>query len=674
MAALVSFLLAKISSLRQIVIVYDESFPGVTETVRWGFSSWADTTIIRYDAFTTHLQTSLSVVDRVAGVRTVVVLCLPENTSTLMAAVRQRSWESTTIHWLIILEKDITQIIQDSLREGSQVSMAVRRDEGGYTILSFFIHVDNSVRFRVAGRWVDQGETGQRGYVVGAVFPDLDLLYRDKGATGQRGYVVGAVFPDLDLLYRDFQGRQLTVATVNNWPFFQLTVLADGRREPLAGIDVNVVNTLSEHLNFTYQVVEPADRRWGGPGQDGSVSGMVGVVYRHQAHLALGELTITEQRASVVDFTNPYFMESTTLVSRAPAEKNRSFAVFYPFTLKLWALVITVTFVMGPVGYLVQWGHEQVTEPGVTTPPPATVSSTPLHTHTFSSTEILRRNGWRGASLRPSLLQEAAASFRRSSTPSLQNYSFNIFRSLVLQGNFISGSGWPVRLVLFSWFTFCVIVYALYAGTLTAYLTKPTFEKPIDSLQELLEAADKGVVPAVQAGTSNEQLLKSAESGVLQGLWRAMDPSRSFPANGQEAMLKVLTEDVVYMTASLNAEIRATQRGRRRFHLARQTFSPQGYGLACTTGSPFRHTFEALLGRMVQAGLVNKWVNDEMNKLRRKSSQVEVETQDVITRALSLTHIQGAFIILVSGFLVSTTVFLLEYRRRSTVDFTTTVY
>lgn len=40
----------------------------------------------------------------------------------------------------------------------------------------------------------------------------------------------------------------------------------------------------------------------------------------------------SDQRETVVDFTAPYWLESLTLVSRAPKEKDRSLAVFWPFT------------------------------------------------------------------------------------------------------------------------------------------------------------------------------------------------------------------------------------------------------------------------------------------------------------------------------------------------------
>lgn len=43
-------------------------------------------------------------------------------------------------------------------------------------------------------------------------------------------------------------------------------------------------------------------------------------------------IDLSGAREAVLDFTKPYFMESITIVSRAPAEKSRAVAVFSPFT------------------------------------------------------------------------------------------------------------------------------------------------------------------------------------------------------------------------------------------------------------------------------------------------------------------------------------------------------
>ncbi|XP_071524261.1 glutamate receptor ionotropic, delta-2-like [Panulirus ornatus] len=487
------------------------------------------------------------------------------------------------------------------------------------------------IRFEVVGKWDDLGTSGHVGQVWRPVFPNLDDLYED------------------------FHGRKMTVTAVNNSPFFRLTYLEDGTPHPHSGIDVNIMNVLGRHLNFTYGVVEPIDRRWGGPEADGSVSGMVGMVARHEAHIAIDEITITGIRETVVDFTTPYFLESTTIVSRAPAEKNTSLAIFYPFTPLLWALVILMTLLMGPVSYLVGRGYDlyvlevrgDVPDNGATDDLPPHHLSTSAVGHinveeTSHEAFINMFQGHYGSTKMSNLISQDVFPSHDSSVKvksaachkNMSYYTFNIFRSLIIQGNFISAGHWPIRIILFSWYSFCIIVYGMYAGTLTAYMTRPAFETPIDSLHDLLEATAEGFVPAVQVGTSNEALLKEAESGIFHQLWLKTDPSRSFPKNGHEAMLKVLEADIVYMSASLNSEIRATHRGRHLFYLARNTFLPQAYGIACPSGAPYRNKLGLMLGRIVQVGLVSKWVRDEVTNMEN------IITQDDVSRSLSLDHLQ----------------------------------
>ena len=58
--------------------------------------------------------------------------------------------------------------------------------------------------------------------------------------------------------------------------------------------------------------------------------------------------------------------------------------------------------------------------------------------------------------------------------------------------------------------------------------------------------------------------------------------------------LQVLQEKFVLVNSELNAKIRATVRGRNKYHFGRDTFYPHGYGIACTSGAPFRPKFEQM--------------------------------------------------------------------------------
>ncbi|KAK8393509.1 hypothetical protein O3P69_006680 [Scylla paramamosain] len=240
-----------------------------------------------------------------------------------------------------------------------------------------------------------------------------------------------------------------------------------------------------------------------------------------------------------------------------------------------------------------------------------------------------------------------------------------MFRTLVLQGNMLPDDSSPIRVFLFTWYMFGIIMYALYSGSLTSFLTKPFLERPINTLQDLKESSRRGFVPAVQPSTSQEILLKNAETGIFRELWELMEPGRSFPESGLQAMEKVLTENIVYASGSLNLEIRASQTGRHKFYISSDTFLPQMYGIACFPGAPFKDKFSIMLDRMVEGGLVARWIKDEIHKLKGSGQDAETEQleQGKETRSLALDHLQGAFFILAGGCLMSTIFFLAEIMR-----------
>lgn len=56
---------------------------------------------------------------------------------------------------------------------------------------------------------------------------------------------------------------------------------------------------------------------------------------------------------------------------------------------------------------------------------------------------------------------------------------------------------------------------------------------------------------------------------------------------------QVLKDKFVFINAELNSKLKATQLGVHEFYIARETFMPQGYGIACSSGSPLRDISKA---------------------------------------------------------------------------------
>ncbi|KAK8393508.1 hypothetical protein O3P69_006679 [Scylla paramamosain] len=225
--------------------------------------------------------------------------------------IHERSTAHLAWRWLVLTKKDVSATLQEILREETQVVLVAQLSPGRHQILASHINEHSLVRFRK----VDHCHTG-----VGC---------------GCECSIQRPLFASPLEVYRDFNGRQLLVATVDNTPYFSLQWRPDGTVESSQGVDHNVIHAIGHFLNFSIQVVEPKDREWGGAFPNGSVYGMVGLVARRLAHVALNELTITDWREAVVDFTRPYILEGTALVSRAPKERDHSGAVFSPFSLPM---------------------------------------------------------------------------------------------------------------------------------------------------------------------------------------------------------------------------------------------------------------------------------------------------------------------------------------------------
>ncbi|KAK8407428.1 hypothetical protein O3P69_002157 [Scylla paramamosain] len=79
--------------------------------------------------------------------------------------------------------------------------------------------------------------------------------------------------------FRFPDGALATVAAVHWQPHIVVTPDAKGKLV-VSGPMGNVLSVLAETLNFTYNVVSPADRAWGGEQPDGNWTGMVGQVSR----------------------------------------------------------------------------------------------------------------------------------------------------------------------------------------------------------------------------------------------------------------------------------------------------------------------------------------------------------------------------------------------------------
>ncbi|XP_050727853.1 glutamate receptor ionotropic, delta-1-like [Eriocheir sinensis] len=606
LAALFQHLVSQ-SNATEYYLLYDASLPGLAGTITAIRGRWRGMTLFRCSSSSSSLEWWLTGIHGAltkgydpATHRNVLVACTASRTAEIFHKASQAGLVSPSVHWYVALEEEGAAVgALASLREGMQVTVAERANGGLYHLLASYVDTSGEIALEEVGWWLwlgggraigGRGKTERRG-------GDSEARESAGGPPILTRYVKDQ--------YRDMRGRQLRSCVVENSPYFRIKTSADGSLYPGEGIDVNLLNILAAKMNFTYRLVEATDGQWGEV-LPGAVTGMIGVVARREADMAVNEITITGKRETVVDFSMPYYVEGTVLMSPAPEEKNRAFAAFSPFSGLVWGMVTAVTLAMGFVLAAVVWVREQYVGRG------------------------------------------------RMARLTLNTLSFTVFRSLVVQGNLLFPKETPLRIIFLFWYMFCFIIYALYSGTLTAVLALPTFTKPIETLTDLLVAARQGRLhPAVVKGTSNAFLLKEAEDGIYKDVWDVFEPALGYAKNYDAGADKVMTGPFVFINARLGSEVRAAARGIQKFYISRDSFYPQSYGIAFQSGSPIRVVISPMLTSITASGLVGKWMRDEVRKVTKS---VEVEKNYAIT----LVHLQAAFFILLFGFLIAASALLLE--------------
>ncbi|KAH7947779.1 hypothetical protein HPB52_015796 [Rhipicephalus sanguineus] len=114
---------------------------------------------------------------------------------------------------------------------------------------------------------------------------------------------------------------------------FMIVKEVDGKAV-YSGFCVDLLDKLSAELDFKYELHVLADDARGRPNDTGHWDGMIGEVIAGKADLALADLTITEMRERVIDFTLPYMTAGLVAVTKKgqPRSPGGIWSFFLPLT------------------------------------------------------------------------------------------------------------------------------------------------------------------------------------------------------------------------------------------------------------------------------------------------------------------------------------------------------
>ncbi|XP_037073929.1 glutamate receptor-like [Pollicipes pollicipes] len=376
-----------------------------------------------------------------------------------------------------------------------------------------------------------------------------------------------------------------------------LAYLADPRNQSsIVGVEPTMLAAVAGHYGFSYSMVHPqtTDGLFGVRLDNGSWTGVIGMIVRGEADLAVGDISVTLERSEVVDFTYPFLVEPVSFFMLRPAPLPRWLVIAVPFDSATWLLLLLV---------LVTALVALPLLPG-----------------------MLAGRSWR---LR---LREASAF---------------LWGAMVNQAVSLRPRAAACRLVVVSWWAFCLTMTICYQTLLTSQLSVSLFPPPLDSLTQL--ALSEHRVLSIQHVAVTEYL--ESFSGSASVLGRIPPKLSYFPLEESLTELRLEPNTAYLEELAMLRQAVAARPDRHRYYISRARFFATGLAWPVRRGACFRGALDEAVRRLLQAGLVEFWMRD---------AGADEATVAVAKKSLRLKDLTGAFLLLVTGIALATACLTLE--------------
>ena len=105
-------------------------------------------------------------------------------------------------------------------------------------------------------------------------------------------------------------------------------------------------------MNFTYTLIKPPDGQWGTIQPDGTWSGMVNLLANQEIDIAATLFAVTEERSTVMTFTNTISESYHSLFIKNPAETFNLMAYIEPMHSLTWIGLFVLLATVPPLLHL----------------------------------------------------------------------------------------------------------------------------------------------------------------------------------------------------------------------------------------------------------------------------------------------------------------------------------
>ncbi|XP_066943694.1 glutamate receptor ionotropic, kainate 2-like isoform X2 [Macrobrachium rosenbergii] len=375
-------------------------------------------------------------------------------------------------------------------------------------------------------------------------------------------------------IVEDLRRKNLVISSVLEPPYVMLPETPDGEKgsQRLEGFCIDLIREISQILVFNYTVELADDGTYGRFDADsGRWNGMIGELLEQKADLAIGDLTITNERKQVVDFTVPWMNLGVSILYRKSSKKTSVFYRFLsPISADVWLSVASAYLVVSVMLFTIaRFSPYEWTD-----------------THQCDTSE------------------------GRINEFSLLGSFWFCFGSLVQQGGNALPRAISTRIIAGVWWFFTLIMISSYTANLTAFLMAERLETLVESVDDLAKSQ-------IQYGTLNGgstwNFFRTSKLAIYQKMFNFMESQTPtvYSTSNEEGVSKVLKGDGKYAYIMESPSIEYVTERHCDLIQVGGLLNSRSYSIALPPGSPYRTLINSALLKLQETGklrdLKHKW-------------------------------------------------------------------
>ncbi|XP_036222655.2 glutamate receptor ionotropic, kainate 2 [Bactrocera oleae] len=389
--------------------------------------------------------------------------------------------------------------------------------------------------------------------------------------------------------------------------------------ERYMGYAVDLIKELANLMNFEYVFVPVADNGYGKYNKETKQwDGIIGELVNNDAHMGICDLTITQARRTVVDFTVPFMQLGVSILSYKEVTEPKALSFLDPLKGEVWMCLIVAIFV---ISYLF-------------------VVSARIAEDEWENPHPCKKD--------PDLLENKWGLF---------NTFYLSAASIMQAGCDMLPKSAPFRTFTAMWWIIAVIIPNSYTANLAAFLTSSKMVSTVSDLKSLVEQVDINF-GTIEGGSTYTLFAESNETvyRLAYNMMNNEDPS-VFTKDNKEGVERVLKNNGTYMflmeTTGLEYNIE------RSCHLRSvgDKFGEKHYAIAVPFGAEYRYNLSVNILKLSETGklfqMKNTWWTNE------KKDCKDDENED--NASLGIQEVRGIFYTLFLGLLAAYILGIIEF-------------